>query len=93
MLHEIVLDEMLDRLTTSTSIFASTHAQFAKERQNSIIVSLLFFLGWFRSIQQLCLLTISYTLIMDNITKYYEFCAKNEASSTKELQESAGGRI
>ena len=89
MLHEIVLDEMLDRLTTSASIFASTHVQFAKERQNSIIVSLLFFLGWF----QLCLLTISYTLIMDNITKYYEFCAKNEASSTKELQESAGGRI
>ena len=31
-----VLGEMLDRLTTSANIIGSAHAQFAKERQNSM---------------------------------------------------------
>ena len=42
------------------------------------------FFCWFRSFQQSRLLTISYTLIVDNITKYNEFCAKEEASSVNE---------
>ena len=41
-------------------------------------------LDWFGRLSQHCLLTISCTLMMDNITKYNKFCAKEEASSVNE---------
>ena len=37
-----VLSEMFDRLITSANIFCSACAQLVRERQNSIIASLLF---------------------------------------------------
>ena len=82
-----VLSEMLDRLTTSANIVCSAHAQLAKERQTRLqssqcrcflgLVSFVSTIAFQQSI-------ISYTLIMDNITKYNKFYPKEEASSVNE---------
>ena len=55
-----VLSEVLGRLTTSANNVGSLHAQLAKERQNSIIASLLFSLaGFVRSISRVCLQSVT----------------------------------
>ena len=72
-----VLGEMFDRLSTSVSIVGFAQAQLVEERQNSFIASLMFSRAGFVRFNN-CV-AISYTLIMDNVTEYNEFCAKEEA--------------
>ena len=55
-----VLSEVFGRLTTSANIAGSVHAQLAKERQNSIIASLLFsWAGFVRFVSRVCLQSVT----------------------------------
>ena len=77
--HFEILGEMLGRLATSANIVSSAQAQFAEERQNSIIQSLLFSWDGFAFVS---IFAFAYNKIHFNYGQYNEktkFCTQEEA--------------